>query len=126
MIVLARLLVLAVSLFIFISIFLSDFEEPKNPISYKIYIFIFVFVMNFMFQVFTDLINGVKISINETIEASINNGMLAVIAYGIYGDLKNNNFFTKYNHSQKILIMILLIIGFVTSIKVLECLISSE
>lgn len=126
MIVLARLVFIAVSLFMFINLFLSDFEDKKNAISYKIYLFLFIFVLNFMFQIFANLINGVKISMDEVIESSINNGLIAVIAFGIYGDLSENGFFNQYNKNQKSLILILLIIGFITTIKVLELLITSN
>lgn len=126
MLVLARLVFIAVSLFMFISLFLSDYEEPKNAISYKIYLFLFVFILNFMFQIFSNLINKVKISIDEITESSINNGLLTVIAFGIYGDLNNENIFNQYTSRQKELILVLLIIGFMATIKILECLISSN
>lgn len=126
MIVLARLLFIAVSLFMFINLFLSDFEDKKNAISYKIYIFLFIFVLNFMFQIFSNLINAIKISMSELIEMSINNALLSVVAFGIYDDLSYNGFFNQYNHHQKSLILILLIIGFITTVKILELLISSN
>lgn len=126
MLVLARLVFIAVSLFMFINLFLSDFEDKKNAISYKIYLFLFVFVLNFMFQIFSDLINKVKISMDEIIEMSINNALLAVVAFGVYDDLSCNGFFNQYNHNQKSLILILLIIGFISTIKILELLITSN
>lgn len=126
MLVLARLVFIAVSLFMFINLFLSDFEDKKNAISYKIYLFLFVFVLNFMFQIFSDLINKVKISMDEIIEMSINNALLAVVAFGVYDDLSCNGFFNQYNHYQKSLILILLIIGFIATIKILELLITSN
>lgn len=126
MLVLARLVFIAVSLFMFINLFLSDFEDKKNGISYKIYLFLFIFVLNFMFQIFSDLINKVKISIDEIIEMSINNALLSVVAFSVYDDLSYNGFFNQYNHYQKSLILILLIIGFITTIKILELLITSN
>jgi hypothetical protein len=126
MIVLAKLFFMAIALFMFINLFLSDFEDKKNAISYKIYLFLFVFVLNFMFQIFTNLMNNKKISMVELIEASINNSLLAVIAYGVYSDLTYDGFFKDYNHSQKTMVLILLIIGFITTIKILELLISSN
>lgn len=126
MLVLARLAFLAITLFMFITLFLSDFEDKKNAINYKLYLFLFVFVLNFIFQIFVNLINKIKISMNEIIESSINNGLITVIAFGIYGDLSENGFFNQYTHYQKTLIMILLIIGFLTTIKVLELLITSN
>ncbi len=126
MLVLAKLVFMAVALFMFINLFLFDFENKKNAIAYKIYLFLFVFILNFMFQIFSNLINQVKISMNELIESSINNSLLAVIAYGLYCDLSSNGFYNQYDHNQKTLILILLIIGFIATIKILELLISSN
>lgn len=126
MLVLARLVFIAVFLFMFINLFLTDFEDKKNAISYKIYLFLFVFVLNFMFQIFANLINKIKISMDELIEMSINNALLAVVAFSVYDDLSYNGFFNQYNHYQKSLILILLIIGFITTIKILELLITSN
>lgn len=126
MLVLARLIFLAISLFMFINLFLNDYDDRKNSISYKIYIFLFIFVFNLMFQIFANLINKIKINMTELIEASINNGLLAVVAFGVYGDLNYNGFFNNYDSNQKSLILILLIIGFITTIKILELLISSN
>lgn len=126
MLVLARLVFIAVSLFMFINLFLSDFEDKKNAISYKIFLFLFVFVLNFMFQIFSNLINKDKILIDEIIEMSINNALLSVVAFSVYDDLSANGFFNQYNHYQKSLILILLIIGFIATIKILELLITSN
>jgi hypothetical protein len=126
MLVLAKLVFMAIALFMFINLFLSDFEDKKNAISYKIYLFLFVFVLNFMFQIFANLINNKKISMVELIESSINNSLLAVIAYGVYSDLTYDGFFKDYNHSQKTMVLILLIIGFIATIKILELLITSN
>jgi hypothetical protein len=126
MLVLAKLLYMAVALFMFINLFLYDFENKRNAIAYKIYLFLFVFILNFMFQIFANLINQIKISMNELIESSINNSLLAVIAFGLYCDLSSNGFYREYDHNQKTLILILLIIGFIATIKILELLISSN
>jgi len=126
MLVLAKLVFMAIALFMFINLFLSDFEDKKNAISYKIYLFLFVFVLNFMFQIFANLINNKKILMVELIESSINNSLLAIIAYGVYSDLTYDGFFRDYNNSQKTMVLILLIIGFITTIKILELLISSN
>ncbi len=126
MFVLARLLFMAITLYMFVSLFLENFDDRHNAIAYKIYLFLFVFIMHFLFQVFTNLVNSSKIAINEIIETSINNALLAVIAFDIYNDLVYNNFFKTYNNQQKILVLILLIIGFMTAIKILQLLISSN
>jgi hypothetical protein len=126
MIILSKLLFIAVSLFMFINLFLTELDDKKNRISYKIYLFLFIFILNFMFQIFSNLLSDITISINELIEMSINNALLAVVAFSIYIDLVDNNIFPTEFLYQKSLVLILLIIGFITTIKILELLISSN
>lgn len=126
MLVIARLLFIAITLYMFVSLFLNNFNDRNNAIIYKIYLFLFIFIMNFLFQIFSNLIQTRKIVINEIIETSINNALLAIIAFDVYGDLAYNNFFSKYTDQQRILVLILLIIGFMTGIKILQLLISSN
>jgi len=126
MLVLARLLFMAITLYMFISLFLDKFDDRHNAIAYKVYLFLFVFIMHFLFQVFTILINSGKVIINEIIETSINNALLAIIAFDIYNDLSVDKFFDTYTSQQKTLVLILLIIGFMTGIKILQLLISSN
>jgi hypothetical protein len=73
----------------------------------------------------SNIINSSKFAMDEVIETSINNALLAVIAFDVYNDLVYNNYFKTYNNQQKILILILLIIGFMTAIKFLQLLISN-
>ena len=124
--IIARLIFMSIVLYMFISLFLYKFEDRHYAISNKIYLFLFVFIINFLIQFITNLVNSKKIIINELIEVSINNALLAVIAFDVYGDLAYNNFYVGKSHEQKILIMVLLIIGFMTTIKILELLISSN
>ena len=126
MLVIARLLFIAITLYMFVSLFLNNFNDRNNAIIYKIYLFLFIFIMNFLFQIFSNLIQTRKFVINEIIETSINNALLAIIAFDVYGDLAYNNFFSKYTDQQRILVLILLIIGFMTGIKILQLLISSN
>lgn len=126
MLVIARLLTLAIVLYMFVSLFLENFDDRHNAIAYKIYLFLFVFIIQFLFQIFANLINSKKIAVDEIIETSINNALLAIIAFDVYNDLVYNNYFRLYTHQQKILILILLIIGFMTVIKFLQLLISSN
>lgn len=124
MLILIRLVFLAIALYMFVSLFLENFDNPKNAIPYKIYIFLFVFLLNFLFQFFTHITNLKKVPINEFIESSINDALIAVIAYDIYNNLTYLNFYKAYNTQQKNLMLVLLIIGFITVIKVVELLIS--
>lgn len=125
MIILLKLLVLAIILYFFINIFLDNFDDRQNGIAYKIYIFLFVFIIQFIFHLISNLTSSTRILINEIIETSINNSLLAVIAFDIYNDLEYINYFKTYNKQQKILMLILLIIGFMTIIKFIQLLISN-
>ena len=125
MIILLKLLVLAIILYFFINIFLDNFDDRHNGIAYKIYLFLFVFIIQFIFHILSNLTSSTKILINEIIETSINNSLLAVIAFDIYNDLEYINYFKTYNKQQKILMLILLIIGFMTIIKFIQLLISN-
>ena len=124
--ILARLIFMAICLYLFITFFLNNFDDRQNSISYKVYLFLFIFIIQFLFQIFTNLLSSVKISINDLIESSINNAIVAVLAYDVYNDLVYNKFFITYNNQQKTLILVLLIIGFMTAIKIVQLLINSN
>ena len=126
MFVLARLFFVAISIYIFISLFLNNFDDRKNAIAYKIYIFLFIFMINFLFQFFVLIVNNKKIHLNTLIETSINNSLLAVIAFDVYNDLSYSGIFNLYNDVQKKLILVLLIVGFMTVVKILQLLISNN
>ena len=126
MLILARLIFMAFTLYMFISIFLDNFDDRKNAIPYKIYLFLFVFIVQFLFQVFSNILSASKIPISELIESAISNALIAVIAFDIYNDLVYDKFFRTYNNQQKTLIIVLLIIGFMTTIKILQLLINSN
>lgn len=126
MIVLARLIFMAITLFMFINLFLDNIDDRKNSIAYKIYLFLFVFIIQFLFQIFTNLINTNKIAINVLIETSINNSLLAVIAFDVYNDLVYNGFYKSFSAQQKTLMLVLLIISFMAVVKILQLLISSN
>ncbi len=126
MLIIARLLITGIILYMFVSLFLVNFDDRHNAIIYKIYLFLFMFIIQFLFQIFSGLVLTHKINVSEIIETSINNALLSIIAYDVYGDLAYNNFFSTYTHQQKILVLILLIVGFMTGIKILQLLISSN
>ena len=126
MLIIARLLITGIILYMFVSLFLVNFDDRHNAIIYKIYLFLFMFIIQFLFQIFSGLVLTHKINVSEIIETSINNALLSVIAYDVYGDLAYNNFFSTYTHQQRILVLILLIVGFMTGIKILQLLISSN
>ena len=125
MFLIVKLAFMTILLYMFVNLFLINFDDKKNAISYKLYLFLFIFLINFLFQIFANLINNKKITINELFTISINNALISVIAFDVYNDLSYNNFFINLNDHQKILVLILLIIGFIGSIKIVELLINN-
>ena len=126
MYILGNLILLGIILYLFIGLFLEDFDNRSNAISYKIYIFLFIFILYFKFQIFNNLVYYKTINFSKIIEVSINNAILAIIAFDIFNDLSYNKFFDAFSREQKILVLILLIIGFMATIKILELMISSD
>ena len=126
MYILGNLILLGIILYLFIGLFLEDFDNRSNAISYKIYIFLFIFILYFKFQIFNNLVYYKTINFSKIIEVSINNAILAIIAFDIFNDLSYNKFFDTFSREQKILVLILLIIGFMATIKILELMISSD
>lgn len=124
MFVFARLFVVAIFIYMFFSLFLNNFDDRKSAIKNKIYLFLFVFMVNFLFQFFLIIVNNKKIRLDLLVETSVNNSLLAVIAFDVYNDLSYNGLFNLYDEEQKKLILILLIVGFMAVVKILQLLIS--
>jgi hypothetical protein len=61
-----------------------------------------------------------QIDFNEAIELAVRDALIAVIAYDIYNDLIYNKFFSTYDSNQKIIILTLLVVCFLTTIKLFE------
>ena len=99
--------------------FFIDLDDRSNVFVYKIYLFLFIFFIQFILTIISMLITN-QIDFNEAIELAVRDALIAVIAYDIYNDLIYNKFFLTYNSSQKIIILTLLIICFLTIIKLFE------
>jgi hypothetical protein len=125
MILLFKLLITGLTLFWFVTYFMDNFDDKRNTIIYKLYLFLFVFLLQVMINIFNNIFGNEKVSLNSIIDTSINNALISVIAYGVYDDLVYNGFFNGLTKHQKTSILVLLIIGFVTSIKLLQMLLSS-
>lgn len=126
MTILIRLFITGIALFFYLSIFLPDFEDRSNAIPYKLYMFLFVFIIQFILYFFTNATTTNKSSLNQIIESSINNALLAVIAYDVYNDLYFNKIFINMNEHQRIISLVLLIVGFMTTVKIIQLLITSN
>ena len=61
---------------------------------------------------------------SEIVDVSINDGLLSVIAFDIYKDMISQGKYEGYSKSLKSLVLVLLILAFITSIKLLHLLFS--
>ncbi len=126
--VLIKLFVTAIALYFYLTHFMENITDRQYAIPHKLYLFIFVFIIQFMVNFVSNIIakKDDKISINEVFSTSINNALLSVIAFDAYNDLVYNKYYVGLTAQQQILVLILLIIGFMASIKILELLITSN
>lgn len=124
MFLLIRLLFTGVALFVFLTFFLTDYEDRRNSISYKLYLFTFMFLLQVTLNIFSNIFNREKISVNSIIDTAINNALLSVIAYDVYNDLVFNDFYKTCNKLQKTSILVVLVLSFITAVKLLQLLLT--
>jgi hypothetical protein len=125
MILLLRIIFTAIALFFFTAFFLENFNDRNNAIVYKLYLFTFVFLLQIILNVFNNLFNKDKITLNSIMDTAVNNALLAVIAFDVYGDLTYQNILpSKDNKYHNITILVLLIIAFITTVKLLQLLLT--
>lgn len=135
-----KLIILALSLFVYFNYFLTNFDDKNFVIANKIYIFVFVFAINFILSslslissssylsTYSEEKTFKSLSINDIIQYSICNALVAVIAFDIYNDFDYGNYFNlqNQNHNQKILTLLLLIVSFFTVITVLQIILTDN
>jgi len=126
MILLLRLLITGIALFLFVLTYLQDFDNRQNALPYKLYLFLFMFLFQVTINIFNNFIVNKKLSLNAIVENSVNTALISVISYDIYNDLVYNGFYRTLDKTQKTAVLVLLIMGFITSIKMLEMLITTN
>jgi hypothetical protein len=124
MILLFRLIFTAIALFFFVALFLENFDDRRNSIVYKLYLFTFIFLLQVILNIFNNIFNKEKITVNSIMETAINNALLAVIAFDVYNDLIYEGFYKGYNQYQKIATLVLLILAFIVTVKMLQLLLT--
>ena len=124
MILLVRIIFTAIVLFFFVGMFLEDFDDKRNSIFYKLYLFLFMFLLQIILNVFNNIFNKQKITLNSIMETAVNNALLSVIAFDVYNDLVFEGFYKGYTSYQKISVLVLLIIAFITTVKLLQLLLT--
>jgi hypothetical protein len=126
MTILIRLFITGIALFFYLSIFLPHLGDKSNAISYKIYMFLFIFILQFLLYFVTNRALANKNTINQLVESSINNALLAVIAFDVYRDLDADNMYNGMNEHQKIISLVLLIVGFMATVKIVQLLLTNN
>ncbi len=122
MLLLTRLLIIGISLFLFLIYVLKNFDTNNDAIFNKIYIFGFVFFIQIIINLLSNMFSTIKTNLDEIINLSINNALLAVIAFDVFGDLERNGNYTTFTKEHKAFILVLLIIAFITSIRLIQML----
>jgi hypothetical protein len=122
MLLLARLLIIGIALFLFLIYVLQNFDTKDNIILNKIYIFAFIFFIQIITNLISNIFSNTKIALDDIINLSINNALLGVIAFDVFGNLEQNGNYTTFSKEHKALILVFLIIAFITSIRLIQML----
>jgi len=124
--ILFKLLIITIALIFYLNNFMENISDRKLAIPHKIYLFLFIFIVQFLINFFTNVNDKETITLGQIIEDAVNNALLAVIAFDVYNDLVYLNYYKELNPHQQITILIFLIIGFMTAVKILQLLITSK
>ncbi len=98
-------------------------NEPDNindSLLYKLYLFIFVFLSIFITSTVSYLMAKETINYEIIMEYSVNNAMLAIIAYATYDNLIYHGFYKDYSPTQQMFMLIYLIILFIAVVKMVQ------
>ena len=123
MIFISKIVVVTLSLYFFLITIFEKLNDRSYFILYKLYLFLFIFCL----QLVLNLLGGIlcnNIDLDDSIQKAIRDALIAVIAFDIYNDLIYNGFYINYSDTNKILILTILIICFLTSIKLFELLLT--
>jgi len=119
-----NLATLSISLYFYTNHYITNFNDANNAINNKIYIFLFVFIINFISVFINSLLSNSNSSIYDIITYSVNGALISVIAFDVFNDLLYKGIFNNYNHQQKSLLLILLIITFMTIVRLIQIIIT--
>ncbi len=123
--ILIKLLITAFALYFYLNNFMENINDREYAIPHKIYLFIFIFILQFLVSFITNVRSKEKITVGEIVQDSVNNALLSVVAFDVYNDLIYLKYYQGLSSRQQIMVLILLIIGFMVSVKILELLITN-
>jgi uncharacterized membrane protein YhaH (DUF805 family) len=125
MTILIRLFIIIFTLYLYLSLFASNIHDINYSIPNKIYLFVFVFIVQFLLFFFTNTTDE-SFTINEMITTSMNNALMAVIAFDVYNDLYITRHFDNLSANQLTLMLVFLIIGFMVAFKIILLLMTNN
>ena len=126
MILFYKLLITGFLLFLFVTFFLDDVANRDNVIWYKLYIFLFMFFIQIIVSFVNSIFTKEVISYPELIDSSITNSLLTVVAFDLYGDFVWKGYIADLSGSQRNLLLVLLVISFMVSIRLVQMLFSTN
>ena len=97
----------------------------SDTIINKLYTFFFIFMLQFVVIVIGSLLRKNKLIIVDIVDICVKNGLLSIIAYDTFNDLKIAKYFDNYNMYQKTLILTVMIMAFIITIQILQILMSN-
>ena len=118
-----NLIFLFISLYFYINYYLDNPDDRENAFVNKIYLFLFVFFINFISAFISNLFSD-NFSLYEITTFSVNNALISIIAYDTYNDMTYHGYFKNYTHHQKSVLLILLMLTFMTIIKLIQIIIT--
>jgi hypothetical protein len=124
MFLLLRLILTGIALFFFVVMFLENFDDRRNSIVYKLYLFAFIFLLQIILNVFNNIFNKEKITLNSIMDTAVNNALLSVVAFDVYNDLVYDGFYKGYTQYQKVSVLVFLVLSFITTVKILQLLLT--
>jgi hypothetical protein len=100
--------------------------ENSDDIMNKFYTFFFVFLFQFCMMALESVLAKESFNMANIIDVCVKYGLLSVIAYDTYGDLRRKHvvFFNNLTIYQKTLVLSLMIVAFVTVVRVVQMLIT--
>jgi hypothetical protein len=119
MFTLINLVTIFISLYVYFTFFLTNVDQRENAIMNKMFIFIFIFIINFITSFINYLLTP-DLSFDDVIDLSVSNAIVCIIAFDVYDDLTYNDYFKNYSNHQKSVILIMMMIAFITVIKLIQ------
>ena len=129
MILLTKLLFTGLILYFVIILFFDRFDTYPNSsdsILFKLYLFLFVFMLQFTVSVTSNLYCTEQHSLSYIVDTALSSSLCGVVAYDIHIDLIYQGFYKNYDVYQRALMLVMLIILFITTLKLLQVLFTNN